>query len=584
MVSKTGQGKSKKTETKTQKHDAVLNTPVPPKGSSYPELTALDDEKAKSLCKEFSQKVKDRNVLVCFLLDFMPNDSLAGLELSSFRRAELLQQYCGVDPWLMVNYYQPSLVENGLKQINLGRLHGVHLASLYDFIQGINRNVMHKDPVNLTLNSTWKVLQVKASADLIVLEDNGQQLMYIRRHADKSIDYVNFLKNKKIVRRDTYDPLGFLSRTEFVEPEKNYTHTALYYRPDRTIALIETYKAPVEKIDRPIVDNINILNKNGFTIQRFCYRDELIAWWLLQLLGNKKTKYICIADQLMDYQRYFVELKRQREAYSNVKVVAVSHNCHTVDPLDVMHSTLGDNYRFLCDQNQQVDRVVTLTAWQKEDVIARFKENAHPMTVIPHAVPYLQSDFMENTDSPVLPPHALVLVGRFSPVKNQLLALDLITKVRAQVPDATLHFYGTGEEQGRVSEEVKNRQLQESVIFHGFCPDLKQVYRSAAITLSLSEHEGFPLNIIESLSLGCPVVAFACRYGPSEQIADGEDGYLLPYGDLDGAVESCVKLLADADLLKSFRKNASEHARRFSQQRVAALWAGLLNELLEDQN
>ncbi len=574
--------KAEKQPTKAESKTAVLSAPPRPQGTAYPQLSELDDDRARSLCEHFGRAVKERNALVCFLLDFLPPDTSAGLELAAFRRAELLREYCGVEPWLLVNYYQPSMVENGLEQLKLGRLKIAHLANLYDFVQGINRSNTQRKKAELILNVGWKASLVKDTQDYIVHDGDGKQLLYVHQNQAGELEYVNYIKDDRIVRRDTYDPLGFISRTEFVTAETGQTHTALFYRQDRTLCLMETYRAPDKPGDRPVIDTVNILDKNGFTIQRFTYRDELIAWWLLQLLGNKQTTYLCVADQLMDYQRYFVELKKQRQSYPNVRVAAVSHNCHVVDPLDVMNSTLGDNYRFLYDQNQRVDRVITLTEWQKVDVKARFKAEAHPITVIPHAVPYTEEELNTPRDSSCdLPPHSIVLIGRFAENKNQLKALDVIEEVRKSVPDATLHFYGAGGNEEEVQAEIKKRGLDTIVTLHGFHPDLKPVYRSAALTLSLSVHEGFGLNILEALSLGCPVVAFACRYGPSEIITDGEDGYLLESDDFAGATERCVRLLQDESLMQTFRTRAKDLARRFSPQRVAALWAQLLTELLE---
>ncbi|MCR5537314.1 MAG: glycosyltransferase [Succinivibrio sp.] len=556
---------------------------VPPSKSVCSGSEGLSDPEALKLCQKFADKITENNIRILFLLDNLPTQNLSGLEIASFRRANLLNEYCGVEPWFVFNYYQASLAEDIQQEPNLSSLSAVHFVNLYDFVQDIDRGSMSRRKVELALQPEWKVVKLKEGGDYVVLLDsNGYQMLYVHRKDEDSLDYVNYIKNDHIVRRDTYDPLGFLSRTELFNPENNFPHTALFFRPDRTIALIETYRTRQTNNLVALPDSIHLLDQQGFTLQCFCKRDEFIAWAMLQLLADKKTTYICVADQTKDYQRFFETIKHSSEEHANLRILPVIHNCHTLDPLDVMNSALGDNYAFLADEKQRVDSVVTLTTLQLEDILKRYNKRSYTLTAIPHALPYSPTGIKDDSEvKSELPAHSLILIGRFVQQKNQLGALDLIVKVRARVPDATLHFYGSGGDEALIAEEVKKRNLTEVVFFHGFKFSLKPVYLSAALTLSLSHFEGFPLTILESLALGCPVVAFDCRYGPAEQIIDGENGYLLPYGDLDGAAACCVKLLADDALRSRFGQKARESVQRFSPQHIAALWAKLMTELLE---
>ena len=529
--------------------------------------------------------------VMCFLLNFVPHNASAGLELSSFRRAALFREELGIDTWFLTDQYQPAAIDNCLRQIALGRLSSVRLVNLYDYAQGIKRQDLSRHPVELSINSSWQVKNVQGSVDQLVLTQN-QPLMYIHRTEDPShaIDYVNYVKDARITRRDTFDRLGFLSRTEFVTPENGFTHTALYFRPNGTLALAETYRpgtpdpANPAAPPKPVVDTVHVMNEHGHTIQRFTYHDELVAWWLLQLLNDPHSFYMCICDQLMDYQRYFVELKRQQQAHPNVRVLGVSHNCHTVDPLDVMNSQLGDNYRFLCDENQRIDRVITLTERQKADVIERYKDKAHDISVIPHhfvplPVPAQKKDETQGS----LPPHSLIHIGRFAPAKDQAQAVDIIKKVLEKVPDATLHFFGSGEQEKEVRDKVASEGLERSVIFHGFVPDLRPVYATASVLLMTSRHEGFPLVLQEALNASLPAVCYDCRYGPAAMIEDGKNGYLIAPNDVDTAASRLITLLTDDKLRDKMSKAALKSMQRFTPQKVATLWAKTLLSLLPEE-
>ena len=46
-----------------------------------------------------------------------------------------------------------------------------------------------------------------------------------------------------------------------------------------------------------------------------------------------------------------------------------------------------------------------------------------------------------------------------------------------------------------------------------------------------STYEGFPNALIESITLGTPVVSFDCPTGPSEIVRDGVNGFLVKKKD-----------------------------------------------------
>ena len=585
-------------------------------------------------CLKLRERLKQRSTAFCLLLEVLPMDASAGLELSSFRRAGLFKEYFGTECWMLTTRYQPDGVENALEQIRLGRLDSARLINLYDFIQRVNRGSLKRTPPTIERNPGWTELRVQGTADLLVRDNGGKNLMYVHRDSKSSaISFINFIKNERLTRRDTYDRQGWISRTEFINPENSRTHTAVYYRPDHSVALTETYVYTDN--GTPLIDTIHVHNERGDTVQRFTHRDELIAWWLLTLLRDRDTDYVLIADQVMDYQRAFIELKRQQAAYPDVRVIGVSHNCHTLDPDDVMGSRLGDNYLFLVDQRQRVDRVVTLTERQKNDILVRFGAQAHPITVIPHhfvapdkasdkpsasahdssgtlssdttfnpaqgdgseggnvppsavaqgegpggGSPHPANNQGDGSEGGNLPPSAIIHVGRFHPAKNQEAALEAFKLIHEQVPEATLHFFGSGDGEQAAKDKAAELGLTDSVIFHGFASDMNPVYASATCLIQTSRHEGFPLVLQEALSFGVPCLAFDCHYGPSALIEDDHNGYLIAPGDINTLASKCTAVLRDSALRQRLSEGAQKSMERFAPAGIAEKWADLLAELL----
>ena len=68
---------------------------------------------------------------------------------------------------------------------------------------------------------------------------------------------------------------------------------------------------------------------------------------------------------------------------------------------------------------------------------------------------------------------------------------------------------------------VEDYHLSEHVKFHGFKTHINEEIAKAELMLSTSKMEGFGLAILESLSVGTPVISYDVDYGPSELIQDG---------------------------------------------------------------
>jgi glycosyltransferase involved in cell wall biosynthesis len=89
--------------------------------------------------------------------------------------------------------------------------------------------------------------------------------------------------------------------------------------------------------------------------------------------------------------------------------------------------------------------------------------------------------------------------------------------------------------------------LENDVSLPGFVKNpYAYMSRAAAFVLS-SRWEGLPTVLIEAIACGCQVVSTDCPNGPSEILAEGKYGRLVPVGD--------VTALAQADASCSRKSN-----------------------------
>ncbi|TVY83082.1 Sulfoquinovosyl transferase [Lachnellula suecica] len=111
------------------------------------------------------------------------------------------------------------------------------------------------------------------------------------------------------------------------------------------------------------------------------------------------------------------------------------------------------------------------------------------------------------------------------------------------------------------------------VVFTGFLKGekLARAYACGDLFLHCSITETFGLVVLESMASGVPVVA-RDEGGPSEIVADGKSGYLVPPSDLDGFTERVLKLGHDTKL----REAMGIESRRMADE---ATWEKINNQV-----
>ncbi len=165
-----------------------------------------------------------------------------------------------------------------------------------------------------------------------------------------------------------------------------------------------------------------------------------------------------------------------------------------------------------------------------------------------------------QSEKPVVPGGPVFLsVGALKSAKGHDIAIRFIQ----QLPDARLAVIGRGTEQGRLEQLAGQLGVGDRVEFTGtLAPEaLRKWYRSADALILMSEREGMPNVILESLACGTPVLATAVG-GVPELVTDPCCGGLVPDRSADALATAWQLLIQRGIDPEQIRQSAM----RFSWQ------------------
>jgi poly(glycerol-phosphate) alpha-glucosyltransferase len=368
----------------------------------------------------------------------------------------------------------------------------------------------------------------------------------------------------EIIGFDTVDeahPDGSVYLTKYVHLRGRSAVIHDYRRRDGSVFL--RCPADMESLSAPV--DTYLVNSSGQPVGRW---PTVAGWrqhWIMSLTEADDRPVFIISDS-RDMIVDLVPMPDER-----FHVMHVMHNTHLQAPRR-WNSPIQPTYVRLFQSMGQLDGLVTLTRPQREDVAARFGETTN-LYVVPNPVelPSLPDPM------PVREKQRFAIVARFEGQKRLEDAVRAFALVLQQEPGAMLDIYGDGSQRAVLEREIEKLGVAGSVLLRGHDPRAREALWAATGFLMTSRFEGYPLATLESLSHGCPVISYDIKYGPSEQITHGVDGYLVKAGDTQGMADYIVELIRNPERVTRMSAAALEKAAEHDYQAFLKDWRAALD-------
>ena len=161
----------------------------------------------------------------------------------------------------------------------------------------------------------------------------------------------------------------------------------------------------------------------------------------------------------------------------------------------------------------------------------------------------------------------ILCVGELNKNKNQIMAINAMNDVVKKFPDALLILAGNGPQKEELEQAIIKYDLQKNVKLVGYVTNLQDYQRIADVAISCSKREGLPLNIVEAMLSGTPVIATMNR-GHKELIRDGINGFIVDLNDRKVLKNKIIELLDNQDTYNVISEKALDNAKCYTFKNV----------------
>ncbi len=189
--------------------------------------------------------------------------------------------------------------------------------------------------------------------------------------------------------------------------------------------------------------------------------------------------------------------------------------------------------------------------------------------VIPNPLPFYP-DSVSTPDQ-----KRIIAVGKVTGHKGYDRLLKAWRLIEESHPDWRVDIFGSESDGGELRRAAKGTALR----INPPDSDIERQYLASSICALPSRHEGFGMTLIEAMACGVPCVAFDCPCGPRDIITDGEDGFLVPDGDIAAFADRLSMLMDDTSLRRLMGRAARRNVRRYDIKNIARQWDELFREV-----
>lgn len=229
--------------------------------------------------------------------------------------------------------------------------------------------------------------------------------------------------------------------------------------------------------------------------------------------------------------------------------------------------------KILSAQNSRTDLIIAVSSSVKKYLLRSSSVLKEKVKVIPNGVEL--DEFRKKVNiKEVKTVHKAPIIGNIGNLniqKGQIYLIEAMPEILKKHPLATLEIIGEGPERGNLLKKIKQLKLSRNVTLLGNKNDIARYFDRFDVFVLPSIAETFGIAILESMSVGVPVVASKVG-GIPDIITDHKNGILVPPKNPKKIAEAILEVIDHPASAAKLKREGLLRARDFE-------WADLVKRL-----
>jgi len=293
---------------------------------------------------------------------------------------------------------------------------------------------------------------------------------------------------------------------------------------------------------------------------------------LKEIIDEEKFEIIHTHTPMGSVVTRIAALKTRKE--NNTRVIYTAHGFHFYKGAPILNWILF--YPIEKVLSKYTDTLITIN---KEDYeLAKKKMKTIQIEYVPGVgVDESKFDFIMSEEEKkelrkklVLQENDFVIIytAELNKNKNQIMAINAMRELVKEDANIHLLLVGQGDLREYYESKVKQYSLENNIHFLGYRTDVPKLLKISDLAISTSKREGLPVNLIESIVVGLPIVATNCR-GNKDLI--NNNGYIIEINNTKRLEEYLLELYSDFKLRRVFSNNGKKEFENYKLNRIVKL-------------
>lgn len=164
----------------------------------------------------------------------------------------------------------------------------------------------------------------------------------------------------------------------------------------------------------------------------------------------------------------------------------------------------------------------------------------------------------------------MIYPAELSKRKRQTWLLKSLGEFIKQHPDVHLLLPGGDSLGGACQKLATELGIDEQVHFLGYRQDIPQLMMASDLSVSSSSQEGLPVNLLEALAAGLPIVATNSR-GHADLVTNGENGYVVDRRDPNSFATKVENIYTNGEKRKTLCRNSPSRLQGYRMAEISSV-------------